>query len=74
TGSCISGVIMTDADPALDLTIYKKYEHHMLCIAVSIFHKIFLEILKPSWTKLVEKYNDPRVVKYLQTLHSSKKA
>ncbi|CAG8762393.1 7852_t:CDS:2, partial [Dentiscutata erythropus] len=52
TRGYVLAVIMTVADPALNLAISKEYEQ----------------------SYLIKKYNEPRVVKYLKTLYSSKKA
>ncbi|CAG8565572.1 7746_t:CDS:2 [Cetraspora pellucida] len=101
TGSCVPDVIMTDADPALDLAISEEYEksYAMHCIFyisqnlprnlktwlgqryhdfIKDFYKarnsLIPKIFEHKWALLSEKYNEPRVAKYLRTLHSSKKA
>lgn len=102
TGNCVPAVIMTDADPALDLAIAEEYEesyamHCIFHIAQNLprnletrlgeqyreFVKDFYitrnalvpEIFECKWIQLIEKYNQPEVVRYLQrTLYSSKRA
>ncbi|CAG8814061.1 6551_t:CDS:2, partial [Racocetra persica] len=75
TGGYVPAIIMTDADLALDLAIFEEYEQsYAMHYFYTARNSLVPEVFKQKWKQLIKKYNEPRVVKYLKTLNSSKKA
>ncbi|CAG8779741.1 14324_t:CDS:2, partial [Racocetra fulgida] len=70
-------VVQENKDVGLDCSKEKLYEGMYQEFVQDFYtarNSLVPEVFEQKWKQLIKKYNEPRVVKYLKTLYSSKKA